>query len=581
MRRRTTGYSSRRRDRPSRAGYGILLVLVLAILLVLAVVGVGHGFFSTSVSEMTQLAARGDVAVDLAANGLAEAHFLLARSVNTPGSAFYDRFRNQTGDFSFDVPLKDLPHLAQELKEAKHYALEDGAVHGEVQGQHPSSPANPTEHERQGRLYLSASIVHTGLGVVRRLGYSYDLKVCLSVPARPLDRPTLFVADARPLVTTFADANDTINRSIARLAELLTAIGNVKAEFQKLMEKAKQDPASSSFVGQLQVVITRLQAIEQGWPRITVSSGTTRGVADQLHLFPADAFALTTEGARVDLTAVNLPPRIRTRITTIQTRETEQQTSYQAFVDAVKNLSSSNSSQVMTAFQDWTTKLEALVAEYKALLITDYKAFQDSFDELAGGALDPYRKALASLTGQDEAMRSTAVIYDVDAHRSGDVRNLATKFAQLLDRGPAFSGRLFVVNSNEELVIDRTFKGRIVIVVNGNAVIQRALVDQPGTDNVVIVGLGRLAVEGPVQGNVIAVGPLTMEPEAAITGNLVVTRPDYVSITPERVLAGSVTRNEALVAGPATGDGSLSSVGPGFLYVAVGPSPVQVSTERK
>ena len=559
-------------NRFRRGGFGTLLTLVLVMLLVLAIIGLGHGTFSSSVSNMSKVAARSDLALDLANNAITEAHFYIAHGVNDPACFLYDKFRSEKSGFSFTLAKEHLPYFIAELKRQSTFQLEDKQVIVKVT-QEPLSKLHPTEHCRQGAFSIAVAMTHSQLALTRRVVNTFDWKLVKLGPPRPLDDSTLFIANASPMVTTALDANDSMDKCIKRLGELLGLVKRARDAFTDMKSKVAGKPGAGSVVSQLEEAIQNCQNMEKDWPDIKVGSGDTKSQTNVLHHFPTVEFSLVSRDKEIDLDDFNLPRLVRQRALAIELKEKEQGAAWDAYVKAFQD----QNREAMRLFQDWATKVSTLADEYKGLLIDDYKDWQDTFTEVAGKEREALLPVIASFKKKDMVRHITMAVFEGDAHGNGDLRSVQQKFDDLLARGPALSGFLFVNNGKSELHIDMTFKGRLTIATLGDVVIKRALVDDVGRDTITIISYGRMSVEGNVAGTLIACGSLIMDDGVKIDGSLLVHKPDYLAIPANKVFAGQLTRDERLVAGPQNDDGTMATIKKEALYVVV--APVQSSVE--
>ena len=555
-----------------RAGFGTLLTLVFVLLLVLAIIGLGHGTFSSSVSNMSKVAARSDMASDMANNAITEAHFFISNSVNDPSSFLFTRFREEKGDFSFQLNDSQLTHFFAELKAQSTFQLENDCLEVKVV-QKALSKTNPTQQCRLGSLSIQAAIAHGQLGLTRRVVNTFDWKLVKPGPPRPLDDRTLFIIKAMPLVKSGLDANDSMDKSIQRLGELLGLVQRARKAFLDMKNQVSGQSGASSFVAKLDEAIQICQKLEEQWPKIEVKTGETKGQANSLHHFPTVEFSVASRANEIDLDNFNLPHRVRERAMTIEGKEKEQGAAWDAYVKALQN----QNQQGMTLFKDWVAKVTSLADEYKKLLLDDYKKWQDTFDEVTGDERTKMLPAISTLELKDAVRQVSAAIHEGDAHGNGDLRTLQKKFDDLISRGEAHSGVIYVNNTKTELKIDGVFKGRLMVIVKGDVTVKRASFTDVSKDTITIVSHGRMTVEGNVAGTLIACRSLIMDDGVKIDGTLIVKEPDYLTIPANKVFTGKLARAERLVCGPETDDGTMQTIANEALYVVV--APVQSTVE--
>lgn len=576
-----------------RAGFGTVLGLVLFLLLSLGVIGLGHAFFSSFVSDQAQTAHMGDLALELAGDAVTAAHWTLCAKANTPeGGLLYEGFRGPLAPFVASLRGADLPGLADEFRSRPGFELVSDAVDVELLWQARASVRHPTEYDRLGAVRLSAAVRYAPLGVVRRLRQTYDLKVSLTTTPRPFDAYTFFVGDPKALVNSFAvddDANKSLQRAVGRPAEVRRAAEEQKRGYEKVLAELQRSQAPEA--AQLEALVgDALAALDEmlaQWPPVVTLTPPGAGAAgggDQVREFPRVPWAAASTAPRIELATLNLPAKGRSRMARLQELEARFQQAAdacEALIQRVKSGAYGDLGRLPELQRAWCAAALALAQEYRAQLMEDYKPFQDLVTELTGPALERLQPALAALDPKDLLVRSCAVVAARDVLGLGDARPLPAKLAGLLDRRPLFSGMLYVHNPGQELVVERTFRGRAVLVVPGDVTVRRARVEQATRDTLTLACFGRLAVEGFAQCSLVTAGRLQMEDRVTVTGNLVALRLDFGGLAPERVLAGTLVRDPRLVSGPPEADGTHATVGADFEHVALGPEPVFVEVERR
>jgi len=570
-----------------RRGFGTLLILVLVLVLFLGTLAIGHGLFSTSLSVRAHRAFAGNLALQLATNAVTAAHVVVSRAVNTPGTTLFRSCRERTDAFTVTLPAADLPGLTDELARHDGYRLEDDAVSVELLQQHPVSARVPTEYDRFGVLRIRAVVTHDVTGVVRRWSEAYDVKILAESPPRPIDGATFCMFEPSPFVDAFAkdgSANESIKGAVQRLAEFESARAKFQEEYGKLIDALEDvdDEAARAPLEQLRQAVALLEAMGRTYPTVRLEpSGTTDGIPSALHLFPAPPYMLCSTAAQVDLAAVNLPARVQRRVTAIQLLERQQgeaAEALQAFWDGKpKDLTPLPELQ-----RTWCDRASAAAEAYRALLLDDYKTFQDTFVESAGAAYAALYPAFVAMQAVEYASRASAVLREGDTFGTGDERTIGAKFDALLARGDGtLSGVLFVDNRRQTLVLDTTFCGRLTLVVAGPLTIRRAQIADPSRDLVTIVSYGRLDVQGPVQAALVTAGSFTLGPTTAIQGSFVALSVDMGTAEAQALLAGTLVRDERLVSGPTRADGRAESIFADHQYVTVGPYPVATELERR
>jgi len=572
----------------SRGGFGAVLVIILVLLCCIAVMVMGRSFFSSFVADQTTKGVFGDEALLTAQNALTEAHFRLGALANTPGMDLFGLFRSETGAFSAEIPLAKLPALQEDLKRHRGLSLPSAAVMVDVLAQAPLSQTLPQPHDRCGVVRLTAEIYHDRAGVMRRVTETYDYKLTLVTPPRYFDTYTLFVSDAVFLVNACAidgDVNKNLSGAVARMTELGDRNDELAGNCDKAIQEAERarDAAlvnKSAYDDAIANMRQARQILEQtraDWPRVVVVPfGTdTTGQGDTLHYFPDPPLCLYSYAPEISLSDVNLPVKVTGRMRTIDEAEREVKRTGDACHDFLER-KPSDLSPLPGLTRDYCTAALAAANEYRSLLIDDYKAFQDAFVEVGGDAYDAFLPFFAQFLKTDLLTKASAVLTEGDPAGTGDGRDINRKFQDLFDEHDDFSGVLYVANPTTELIVDREFKGRVVIVVDGDVTLRRVAVADPAQDLVTVVAMHMLRVQGPVQASLIPFLGFSSVADVPITGNLIFGRLNFLGGPPDEVLAGHLVRDERLLAGPPDGPAA-----PDSMYFTVGPEPTFVDIERR
>jgi len=578
----------------NRAGFGTVLTVVLTMLFCLAAAGVGHGFYSTFVSGQTQRYAMGDAALDLAENAIACAHFLVGQQANDPddGLGLYRRFREATGAFSVALPVADLPGLVALLADQPNFRLVDEQVLLEVPFQQPNSVVHATEHDRFGTITLSAAVEFVPTGVVRRLSRTFDMKVSLTAPPRPFDQTTLFIHDPTVLINSFAvneDANHYIMAAHQRLANLKKATEGFIQSYQNAIDEASGKKGAGAAVACLQRCVALCQQVLATYPPpVTITDEDpvdTETDPNTLHLFPArGTFAVWTKSPKVALEAVNVAKKVKEHRERLGTSDPELVQQYYDRINAFLNAKPRDLGPLIPMQEAWCTEVTKAAGLWYELLTGIYKPFQDTFQEMGGERYQAFEPSMASLESPDDWIaRSSTVLVEGDPFGLHDERTVTQKFGDLLGRNESFSSVVYVKNTTQPLVVDRTFAGRMVLVVEGDVTISKALVADSTKDMLTIVSFGRMRVEGPVQAALVAGYRLSMTPEADIRGSLYVRELTWDGAAGDLsgVLEGTLERDGRLTCGPDVVDRTKQSVNPDYQYVTVAPGTVFATVERR
>jgi hypothetical protein len=283
-----------------------------------------------------------------------------------------------------------------------------------------------------------------------------------------------------------------------------------------------------------------------------------------------------THAPKVDLAALNLPDRVAQRFTALDGQAASYDGARQALSQTLNSAASAEDpGRIREQTRAYVASVRDLAASLRDLLLLDYKGFQDSLLEAVGGTATALERFCGQLSMNDMLAKASA---QVTEGRAGDAGEVNAGFEDLLARGPSLHGLIAIRNPTQELLLDRTFRGRMVLAVEGNVTLQRVAVEDPAQDMVTIVCFGRMELQGPVQASLVPFGTFTSTPEAAVTGNLITNRISFAGAKPAEVLVGSVTRDERVVAGPTGGD---LTPWPDYEYVTLGPEPVFVDIVRR
>ena len=533
----------------------------------------------------------GDIAYELAENAIESAHYLVGKGANHPsGEAnLYKLFRENLSDFSVDLSVSILPGIATELgkKGLENFSLVDDKVLLEVLFQHPMSVINPTEHDRFGTLRFSAKGKYGPKNIVRTVSKTYDFRLTSITTPRPFDMNTMFIHDPSPYLTYFAykgDPNLYIDAAHTKIANYEKATRDLKKSYEDFVKKIKGKPKSGPVVRLFEGLIAEMNVLlEQEWPPdVTISqSNKTRDKENTVHHFPEPTtYALWTNAEKVDFGEINIAPRLKVRhqrLAEIEPEHLQVNNDIKEFLDSTPT----KFEPLVPMQRQWNALVKEIVWLYYGVLIKDYKVFQDNFYELNEPLLSRFKPFINSVSLDELVNRCSTYLAEGDIGKTGDGRTLNEKFNELLSRNESLSGILYIHNPTEELIINRTFKGRLVIIVRDDVTIQQALVEDQEQDLLTVASFGRMAVEGKTQASLIAGSTLSTEPEADIAGNLFIHKLDIVGVRPERLLTGTLQRDERLVGGPKQISRKVEGIFPDYQYFTVGPEPVFISIERR
>ena len=299
---------------------------------------------------------------------------------------------------------------------------------------------------------------------------------------------------------------------------------------------------------------------------------------DTLHLFPRQPLLLYTNEDFVDLAELNLPDKVKFRFEKIEEAFDKLRQTLKEVERMEKKVSPS---QLVPYVKRYHDDVLYLADQYRGLLIDDYKKFQDALIEAAGEDYRRFEPYLAQLDKKDLMGKATTGLYEKDPFDMNDKRPISTKVDDLFARGPAYNGILFVSNPSQELIINRTFRGRLVLVVEGDVTIRRATVDDLNKDVLTIICFGRMSVEGSVQATLMTWGSYRCQPGLTIDGAVIFKRVNFVAGKPGEVMTGKFNKNDKMRAGPTVEKGEQSKVYLDAMHFSLAPSPGVVNMERR
>lgn len=551
----------------------LLLVFVLGALLA------GHAVFGGSTARSVRRLAAGERARRLADAAATEAWFRLGQRVNDPsrGGSLWTAVRCQPGGFDADMALDDLPGLTAELGEDAGLSLADGRVRVHVEPQTGASAVVPCAYDRQGRVTVEAAVRDEGEGVTRRIRRTYDLAVSLASTPRPFDVATVFLADADELVnvrTVGRSANALIENAAVQLADLRASAQAMRAAYEQMVAELQtaEGQADDQIASLRQAEALLDDFLARAPLEVAVQDGPLAAEARAVRRFPPSPFALVTRASGVELSDLDLPSRVESRTRAID-EESERQLGARRALQAFLESKPRDAGPLVGLTAAWIAAATPLAFTYEGLLLDDYAAFQRLVTYVAGADYQAVFPHIFALQAGDFYRRSSMTVAQGDPWSLADGRSIGTKVSQLLDDEGIRCGMVYVDNPTEELVLDRTMAGRIVLVVAGDVTIRRLDLDSAADDLCTVICFGRLRVEGTAATSLVAAGSFSSASSSSITGNLTWVRPEFSKVPSTEVFRGSLTRDFRYQAGPKGADGTMATVEPGHQVVCLGPYP--------
>ena len=550
-------------------GFGIILILVLAMIFVVAAGVLAQGTFSQSVLRGTARTLVNQQMQMVGEDILTEAKFFIGRSINSKdlaGGLYYRQFRQNTGLFNTTVPMAELPACQQKTNEESDFEVVGKNVELAVLKQCPTSHLDPTEHSRCGLLEIAVRVRHRDSGYTRKFKLNNEFSVSLTSLPRPLDRTTLFIKKGDKLVDGSGyTANSLIKESNSLLKDVISALEQFIKGYDKAIAKVSSSSATPAQVTQM-LKATR-QLCQNCKNRLSkpyaLHNETKKSLGQQeLCLYPAHSFSLVSFKYELDLELLSLPDRVRegrSKLEELQQRERKALAALEAYANSKPN----PPTRLYELQESWCSAAEELSAQ-GAFILAQFNTFQQVIRPLSYQAENALEATVRSFSPEDWRSRSNVAVSTCD------------ELNNYLESDSACSGVFFLSNQNT-WVVDRVFRGRCVIVVNGDCQLNRCLVEDVSRDTITIICFGEMSVCGPVDGSVVAWNEISIAKSTTIKGTLLVNDP----LRSGRVsVKGKLIRDERLIAGPSGSNGLVDTVDTCQQYVNLVPCSLATMVTR-
>ena len=604
---------------------GVVLITVIVVSLFILALGLAQSFFGTQVSNLALRGSTGGICEDLAESAIANAYFAVASRINASGgdgAPYYADFRKNLGSFDLTVPKEHLSSFYSTcLAEWADYELVDDVVTGRVLYQIPAivnsgladvDPLKPgCEDETIGTLQFTARVRHDKTGVVRTVTHCYPFKKTLATVPRPFDFPTFAVLDPTGCLNAFSaegDANKgiklcvkTIRMHLQQVKDIIAACNEGIKKARKAEKKAwkKSDKKKAKRVRQAfeKIRDQYLVPLKADVPHIKVHAANESYSPDprELHYFPLDgddrsggAMYIHSAESEIELETLNLFQHLYDQQLIIDACNVTAKAAYDRLKQGFDQANSSQNPEVVISngsLPDWCAEVRKSWKAYEDMLLKVYRDFQERVVETAKPSkVDGLRKAFRALSPR--AMLAKTTVRFVE----GGTRDMSRKVGDFLDRkcDGAFSGMIYVGNPSQELVLDRTFKGRLVLFVEGDVQVRRVERSDPAKDMVTIIAGGTLSLKGPTEANLVVLGRFANEVGTRIQGNLVISKFGFANGSQAGVLdeasqffKGKVVFNEKTPSGSGSGGVPNGDVYRDALTVNLGPDVVFKAVQRK
>ena len=572
MTKRNNSPSMKYRD---RKGAVSILTVVLLFTFSLTVLAIHLGWFSQSVVKNAKLLAIGRQARGLAEGFVTNGHFYLSRAINYPSfdKRIWNTFRQETGSASFELDGPTLCHAFAELALHRDYILVRKKVEVTIDFQKSSSREAPSDCDRYGTVTLTAKVENTECGVSRTVTSTFDFILSLASTPRPFDLFTLYLDEGHELVNGRYKANALIESARLRLDELITTASKIKGDYEEIIDGLEGKDGGEKAIEIVRQALSHLNEFIKSYPGTpALAPQPNKVTAETVSLFPDGPFSCLVWQKEMDLTQLNLPFFLTKSLAELKVLRKEQRDARKA-LETFYRSDLKNPQALIGLTASWCVAANRLAKGNKKLLLDGFGKFQRSCVIFSGKSHALMRPSVDSLSRNDLLLRSSCYLAEGDKYGMGDLRDLSEKVSSLINRNGAFSGILFVDNKKQELVIDGTLAGRLVIVAAGPLRLTNVQRKDKDRDLLTFIALDRIVVEGKVNASVVAMKDYVLEPEAEIDGNLILRRVD-MNKNDEELLRGQLFYDKSLRAGPLSFDYTTKTVDGGKQVVALSPTPI-------
>jgi hypothetical protein len=572
-----------------RLGAGGPLVIVLGIVLVLFSLSLSSMIRSKSFTVIVRRAVYDDECETLARLAVAESLRVVRTNANEAGHWSFQFMRGTSAPLEWEIPLAELPALAEDLGLVKGGYELDSGVRVQMLRRSLTTlvPEERKLYEALGVLRFTARI--TGpKGSEAIQVQEYGFRNVLTGPPRPFDSPTFFLGEASTLLTRNAyenDPNTTIDLAVRHvngyrklMLDYAETYEKVARKIKKKLKKAKGPGGKSKKrkAKKLMKALKRQAALfrserekplwkAEDWK--LEGGGKPPGTAWQLHLFEWP-ITVVSYASSVDLSRLNMPDRLGPLVKEIK----RQLPILEAARLKIENTIKQEPPSVGDLEGD-SAAFRAVVLPYVAIqqkVLEIYKEFQDLLIEISGRARQEVLKRARRLTWDQ---------FRYKAHHVFEGPGAAARATTFLNEKPPPRGLVVVDDPSDRLVLNlRNVEGRLTIACKGPLEVKSALVRDPALDVLTIVGYKDFEVLGPVQAALLSLEKGYSPLGGDFGGSLILS--NVVPTSPiDQIFSGTLSYQQAIRTGPDPGN-PRPPPEPETIEVALGPTPLYRRLER-
>ncbi len=581
-----------------RRGFGMLFGVIVLFLLMMMTMGVGQMIFGSRVASGTQAGVIGTIAVQLAHSAAQEAWRDIAIRANDRSDKLYRRLRKAIRNpaqavVKFKVPVPETLAEIEATSEYSGFRIENQSVQAHVLG--AGTMAGLT-YENMGTFKITVRVSHKPTGIARTLHVTRGYKVALLSTPRPFDQTTLLIMNPQLLLDSrgAAGANDYIQQSIdwferieqqdkVRLIQRIERLNNwVNQKIGQENAQRSQEPGFESLpAGSSERFTAYLKNAQIPAPPIY-----TNTVEDQLHFFPTapgDYVVYSLKDKIPNIGYWFLEPRVMARNVAMDQVVKQYQLEI-AEVDRILGKIQTALENNDPAYKDRRSEIEKqLEAACKALGLTMRQLAEQNLDRL--NIYKQFTDFFSERTGEGaKTLRDFAPKFYVEQTQKGrafyrfEGDDAAEQMQRLLERYETadrpFNGIIHLATEGKMIRLrNRTFHGKIVLLVTGQVGLQDVKLQDPDMDLLTVQADDLITVEGTVEASIVAGGDIKIQPGAHIKGNLIMNQ-----VYSRNFFQGQITRNKRY---RSSAGGKEVEQLQGHFVVALSPKPASTIIERK
>lgn len=537
----------------SKRGMGLVIIIVIVLLSGLAIIGLANYKFVERTTLDVGVSVTGDKALFYAQSAVEEAIHIASLQVNDPSSDLFKTIRSQaqTGPFEINYPV---PNLAAELGSVAgfKYSLEGGSVKSKVMFQ---NSFEKMIYEKYGTIEFVAEVsVKIGFGrkVYRKFRERIGFRMQLISAPRPYDQATVYVQD----ISGWIDP-DGFNGQVSQSEDFMTTkIPSKRKEWKDkindAVDKANQAPANCG--------------IDAQEFHDAIDTPALQGPPSGFMAFPNPMIALSVV-PKLDLADLYLSDDLAIFKSTLFQKAKAVDDSEDNLKDAINSVDScSDKDKVLQATKEFATTTHEL-SEWHAKRIQYFIDFQ----KLVRSFGEPQRTKIGKFY---EKLDSNAKWKNKATYIVREDGGLQSNFNKLRDKVSTLNGVVYVENSSQKLKLSGSFKGKVIIVTQGDVEVENLSPADQTKDIVSVISYGKMRTSGNINASLMPQAELQIV-NVNLVGNLIFNRiwqPDQ--------LKGLLQYDPRIFSGT-TSKGSDANAKKTYYYVAFSPMSIGSDIERK